>query len=173
MSVSLTDVPRLRALRNTSLYRSLTRTLRVYNRTIVDRLRERGFTDFSPAFPPLLSNLDVMGTRIGVLAHRAGTTRQAAGQLIREIERCGYVTRRAAPDDARATVVMFTPRGRKLLQNIVDLAMDVEREFAKRLAAGEFDRVRDGLCRLADQIDPAGAFGAGDQAARRTRRAPR
>ncbi len=68
----------LRRYRNSRLYRSLTRTLRVYNRLLVERLHERGFTDFSPAFPSMLSNLDMAGTRIGVLAMRAGVTRRAA-----------------------------------------------------------------------------------------------
>jgi aspartate kinase len=60
----LTDPVRLRQYRNTRLYRPLARTLRVYNRRLVEGLHARGFTDFSPGFPPLLSNLDVEGTRI-------------------------------------------------------------------------------------------------------------
>src|SRR4029078_8072605 len=87
----------LRRYRNSRLYRSLTRTLRVYNRWLVARLHERGFEEFSPACPQILSNLDTEGTRVGVLAARAGVTRQAAGQLLREIERCGYVDRQAHP----------------------------------------------------------------------------
>jgi len=85
------------------LYRSLTRTLRAYNRLLLERLHARGFTDFAPSFPTLLSNLDTRGTRIGVLAMRGGVSRRAAGQLLRAIERCGYVELKAARDDARAT----------------------------------------------------------------------
>src|SRR6185503_9199394 len=36
----------LRAYRNSKLYRSLTRTLRVYNRRLVAALQARGFEDF-------------------------------------------------------------------------------------------------------------------------------
>jgi DNA-binding MarR family transcriptional regulator len=129
------DVPKgmpieLRRYRNSKLYRPLARTLRVYNRRMVDELHARGFPDFSPAFPQLLSNLDTEGTRIGVLAARAGVTRQAAGQLVDEIERCGYVRRRPAVDDARATVVSFTPRGRRLLATIFALVEEIESSFA-------------------------------------------
>src|SRR5438045_2492037 len=116
----------LRRYRNTRLYRPLARTLRVYNRSIVEGLHERGFTDFSPAFPQILSNLDTQGTRVGVLATRAGMTRQGAGQLLVEIERAGYVERKPAPDDARATVVHFTPRGRRLLATIFELVDEIE-----------------------------------------------
>ena len=111
----------LRAYRNSKLYRSLTRTLRVYHRMLVERLHERGFTDFSPAFPAMLSNLDTEGTRIGVLAARAGVTRQAAGQLLREIGRCGYVEFRLSADDGRVTTVHFTARGRRLLGAVLGM----------------------------------------------------
>ena len=156
---SIDDV---RRFRNESLYRSLTRTLRVYNKRMVDGVRARGFTDFSPAFPQILSNLDVRGTRIGVLAARAGVTRQGAGQLVEEIERCGYVQRKQAKDDARATVVQFTPKGRRLIATILELAMAIEVSLDELLGPREFDRVRSGLVRIADAVDPVGAFGAED-----------
>lgn len=153
----------LRTYRNQALYRPLARTLRVYTRRVIDGLHQRGYDDFSAAFPPLLSNLDVEGTRIGVLAKRAGVTRQAAGQLLREIEKCGYVEMKTAADDARATVVRFTASGRKLLAAVFELVESIEGEFAAHLAPGEFDRLRDILFKLANQVDPIGAFGSADE----------
>lgn len=141
----------------------MARVLRVYNRTLIDALHARGFTDFTPAFPQILSNLDTRGTRIGVLAERAGITRQAAGQLVTEIERCGYVARHVAEDDARATVVRFTTRGTRLLENIFELVEETENGFAGVLGKREFDRIRLALAKLADQIDPQGAFGESDE----------
>jgi DNA-binding MarR family transcriptional regulator len=159
----------VRRYRNSKMYRALTRTLRVYNKRLVTALHEQGFEDFSPAFPQILSNLDTEGTRINVLAVRAGVTRQAAGQLVAEIERCGYVERHDAPEDARATVVRFTARGRKLLATVLALVEKEEAAFARVLGADHFERVRVGLARLADEIDPAGAFGAGDEPGRARR----
>jgi MarR family transcriptional regulator, temperature-dependent positive regulator of motility len=69
------------------------RVLKEYNRRLAAELVERGFRDFSPAFPQILSNLDDAGTRISTLAERAGGYMSAAGQLFAEIERCGYVKR--------------------------------------------------------------------------------
>jgi DNA-binding MarR family transcriptional regulator len=162
---SLTEQPlsELRRYRNSKLYRSLTRTIRVYNRILVNELSTAGFSDFSPAFPQILSNLDTEGTRIGVLATRAGMTRQAAGQLIAEIERCGYVSRKAAPDDARATVVRFTARGRRLLQTVLGLVEDVETNFAKVVGTESYSKLAVDLARIADAVDPDGAFGSVDE----------
>ena len=156
------DTNAVRLHRNSRLYRSLTRTLRVYNRRLIEGLHARGFTDFSPAFPALLSNLDTRGTRIGVLAARAGVTRQAAGQLLREIERCGYVERRASSDDARARVVQFTQRGRRMLATVLELVEAIEGDFEANLKRGAFERVRLGLLEIADRIDPGGALGTDD-----------
>jgi DNA-binding MarR family transcriptional regulator len=156
------DINRLREYRSSRLYRSLARVLRIYNRRLVDALHKRGFEDFSMAFPQLLSNLDTAGTRIGVLAARAGMTRQGAGQLLREIERCGYIERRTSPDDARATIVVFTPRGRRLLATVFELVEETEQEFAAVLPAGRFKVVREGLRVIADAFDQIGAFGKSD-----------
>jgi DNA-binding MarR family transcriptional regulator len=157
------DVPALRQYRNSKLYRPLARTLRVYNKTLVTALVARGFRDFSAAFPQILSNLDTQGTRIGVLAARAGLTRQAAGQLVAEIERCGYVQRRAAPDDARAIVVRFTPRGRRLLETVLELVEATEARFAAVLGQASFEHLKTELAVLADHLDPEGAFGSADE----------
>jgi DNA-binding MarR family transcriptional regulator len=156
----------IREYRNSRLYRSLTRTLREYNRMLVTRLQSSGFKDFSPAFPPLLSNLDYEGTRIGVLARRAGVTRQAAGQLLREIERCGYIERRASDDDGRATTVHFTARGRRLHATVIGFVEEIETSFSSMLRAGEFERLRAGLLTIADRIDAGGALGVGDRTGR-------
>ena len=155
-------IAELRAYRNSRLYRSLTRTLRVYNRRLIEGLHERGFTDFSPAFPSMLSNLDTRGTPIGVLAARAGVTRQAAGQLLRQIADRGYVSLKPSTRDARVTVIQFTARGRRLLQTVFELVEEIEQDFGKHLGADEFERVRDGLRALADHIDQSGAFGTAD-----------
>jgi DNA-binding MarR family transcriptional regulator len=159
---TVVDRPRLRRHRNQALYRSISRLLRAYNRRLVDELHARGFADFSPAFPPLLSNLDAGGSHIGALARRAGVTRQAAGQLLRQIEACGYVACLDSPHDTRATMVTFTPRGRAMLAHVLDIIGDLDREYAAALGAAAFDGVRDSLFAMAEAADPGGALVSGE-----------
>jgi DNA-binding MarR family transcriptional regulator len=162
----------LRQYRNSRLYRSLTRILRAYNRRLVVAVQERGFPDFSLAFPSLLSNLDVEGTRIGILAARAGITRQAAGQLAAQIERCGYIERAPSDRDARATVVRFTPLGRQLLATVLDVVEEIEGDFAEVVGADAFRSLRLQMLAIADAIDPVGAFGSDDEPPGRPATAP-
>ena len=161
MPTPIRPTAELRAIRNSRLYRSLQRTLREYNRRLVEGLHARGFPDFSPSFPALLSNVDVAGTPIGVVAKRAGVSRQAVGQLVREVERCGYARREPSLTDARVTIIRFTPRGRRLLAAVLTLVDEIEAELAQ-VAGGEFNRLREQLQCIADAIDPDGAFGVGD-----------
>jgi DNA-binding MarR family transcriptional regulator len=161
------DHAALRTYRNSRLYRSLARTLRVYNRMLIDGLHLRGFADFSASFPSILANLDAGGSRIGVLAARAGITRQAAGQLLREIHKCGYVKLDPSPDDARATMVSFTARGRRLLATVLALVEQIEGDFATAMAPGDFEHVRAGLLQIADRLDPGGRLGEGDRSERK------
>lgn len=158
MAKSGEDPEALRRFRNAHLYRSVARMLREYNRRLVEALHERGFTDFTPAFPQIMSNLDTEGSRIGAIAQRAGITRQAAGQLIAEIEACGYIERRAEPTDARATLVVFTPRGRKMLANVFEILTAFDVEFAEQIGARRYEKLRDDLYEVVEAFDPKGAL---------------
>ena len=175
----MATVAEVRAYRNSRLYRLLTRTLRVYNRRLIAGLHGRGFTDMSAGFFPILSNLDTEGTRIGVLAVRGGVTRQAAGQLLRAIEQCGYVELRPLAGDARVTMVHFTARGRRLLAAVFETVEQIESEFSGLLKRGEMTTLRNGLLRIADAVDPEGSLGSIDvrpdagQVAVSARRKPR
>ena len=123
-----------------------------------------------PWLPGLLAGLSRDAVEPG---HRGDPHRRAGGAGRRdppgrrpaagEIERCGYVERRPAPDDARATVVHFTPRGRRLLATVFSLVEEQERSFAEVLGPADYEAVRAGLARLADAIDAGGAFGVGDE----------
>lgn len=152
------DDQQFRRYRNSRLYRSMGRLMRVYNRRLVDELHERGFPEYSAAFAPLLSNLDTAGTHIGVLARRAGVTRQAAGQLLAQIERSGFVEYLPSPHDTRATLVRFTPRGRRMLANVIEIVEAIDREWTSLVGQELFEQNREALFALAERADPGGAL---------------
>jgi len=85
----MTSVDAFRARREQVLLRLLLRITRVMNGETVARMQAKGFAKMQPAFPYLLGNLDTGGTRIGALARRMGTSRQAVSQLSKEIEAAG------------------------------------------------------------------------------------
>jgi DNA-binding MarR family transcriptional regulator len=56
----------------------------------------------------LFSVIDFAGTPIGVLARRAGVTKQAMSQVVDDLVRKGYVERHEDPADRRSRIVFET-----------------------------------------------------------------
>jgi DNA-binding MarR family transcriptional regulator len=75
------------------------------------RLAERGHPDVRPAHGYAFQAIGASGATAGELGVRLGVTKQAAGQMVDELVRLGYVTREADPDDGRRRLVQLTPRG--------------------------------------------------------------
>ena len=74
-------------------------------------LRARGFADVRPAHGFAFARLVAGGATITELAGHLGVTRQAAAQLVDELEASGYVERRPHPRDGRARLVTLTGKG--------------------------------------------------------------
>src|SRR3712207_4980460 len=90
--------------------------LRQTSRAMVDEITERmeaaGYEDSPPRHLPVFENIDAGGTRITVLAKRAGMTYQAMGELVSELEERGLVARVPDPSDGRARLIQLTDDGR-------------------------------------------------------------
>ena len=82
------------------------------------------------------------GVRPGVLAERAGMSKQAMNQLLKSLEALGYLTRSDAPDEGRARLVRLTRRGRAVYAKMVDILQGIEREWSTELGAKRFAELK-------------------------------
>jgi DNA-binding MarR family transcriptional regulator len=80
-------------------------------------------------------HLSLKGSRLTDLAHSAGMSKQAMGDLVDQCEAWGLVTRRPDPLDARARLITFTPTGLDWLQAFRRAVAQAEAEF--RAQVGE------------------------------------
>src|SRR5688500_1582317 len=95
------------------------------------RLAVEGHPDLRPAHGFAFQRISTHGSATGVeLAEHLGVTRQAAGQMIDELERLGYVVRRPDPTDARLRRVSLTDRGHEVLALSAALWEAQERDWA-------------------------------------------
>jgi DNA-binding MarR family transcriptional regulator len=115
------------------------RTSRQMVDELVERLRAGGFEDTTAAHHPLFESIDPGGTRLTVLAARAGMTHQSMGELVRTLELRGYVERRADPSDGRARLVALTPKGRAAVRLAVKEIAAIEAAWRERLRAAGFE----------------------------------
>ncbi|MBA4330318.1 MAG: MarR family transcriptional regulator [Polaromonas sp.] len=74
-------------------------------------------------------HLAVGGSRLTDLAHSAGMSKQAMGDLVDQCEAWGLVTREPDPHDKRARVVRFTASGLDWLQAFRTAVRQAEAEF--------------------------------------------
>jgi len=80
-------------------------------------------------------HLAVGGSRLTDLAHSAGMSKQAMGDLVDQCEAWGLVTREADPHDKRARTVVFTAAGLLWLQAFRDAVAQAETEFRQAVGA--------------------------------------
>jgi len=105
---------------------------------LIERLHAAGYPEITGAHHPLFENIDFEGTRMTVLAARAGTTHQSMGELVQSLEARGYVVRRPDPADGRARLVRLTPSGRRLVRRALLEMKRIEREWQQAWRSAGF-----------------------------------
>src|SRR5512137_303006 len=113
------------------------------HRRIINELNAAGFEELRVPHMAVLQFPGPDGVRPGVLADRAGMSKQAMNQLLRSLEDLGYIVRSDAPDEGRARVVRFTKRGRAAYAKVHDILRDVEREWSAELGPRRFARLKE------------------------------
>ena len=117
--------------------RSLMLASRAHTVAVTARLALCGYDDFPFASASLLWLMDEGGTRSTVLAQRAGVTKQAMSQLVRLMERQGYLEQVPDPTDTRAKVVRMTERGEAVKSACVEVREELNRKVARNLGMDE------------------------------------
>ncbi|MDQ6807758.1 MAG: MarR family transcriptional regulator [Actinomycetota bacterium] len=118
------------------------------------RLHQAGFTDVTYAQIPLFRHEGPDGRRPGEIAATAELSKQAANDLLGQLERHGYLKREPHPANGRARLVHLTARGRLLDAAIWQAGRDIEQAWRERVGEPEWSVFREVLERLA-QADPA------------------
>ena len=120
------------------------------HRRIITELNAAGFEELRVAHMAVLQFPGPDGSRPGVLAERAGMSKQAMNQLLRSLEALGYLARSDAPDEGRARIVRLTKRGRAAYAKIHEILRDIECEWSTELGAKTFTELKQLLLRVWD-----------------------
>ena len=117
-------------------------------RRIINELNAAGFKGLTVAHMAALQFPSPDGVRPGVLAVRAGMSKQAMNRLLGSLEDLGYLVRSDAPDAGRARIVYFTKRGHAAYAKILDLLRDIERDWRAELGPEDFAQLKKLLFRV-------------------------
>jgi DNA-binding MarR family transcriptional regulator len=154
------DPAGLRAWRDATLYRLVTRASEAEMRETLSRLRQRGYQDVTNSDTALLANLDTADTTISALARRTGVTRQAASQQLAVLSQKGYVSRKPDPADSRAILVRRTAKGQALMRDALEIVAEIEAGYDGLLGAERLAALKELLTELVGHADPGGTLGA-------------
>src|SRR5215831_3360160 len=99
------------------------------HRRIIRELNEAGFEELTLPHIAVFRFPGPDGARPGVLAERAGMSKQAMNRLLGSLEDLGYLVRSDAPDEGRARIVRFTERGRAAWVKALHVIRNIEREW--------------------------------------------
>lgn len=120
----------------------------VIQRRIIKELNAAGFQELLVPHMAVLQFPGPDGVRPGMLAERAGMSKQAMNQLLRSLENVGYIVRSNAPDEGRARVVRLTKRGHAASAKIHEILRVIEREWSAELGPKHFNRLKALLLRV-------------------------
>jgi len=115
---------------------------------VFDALTHAGYPDLRVRHSVLLGSLDRTGLRLTQLAAQAGTTPQAMGELVDDLERGGYLERRADPADRRARLIVATPKGERALADCLRIVAEIESSYVAAIGAERYETLQRGLGEL-------------------------
>ncbi len=99
-----------------------------------DRVAAAGYPDLRPVHGLAFQALGAAGATSTELAARLGVTKQAAGQIVDDLERRGYVCREPHPAGGRRRLVVLTEAARTHLSVAGRVLHGLEDELATRTA---------------------------------------
>ncbi len=126
----------------------LLRAHRDYAQRAIAKLRAAGYADLAQHHAELLATMAADGERISSIAGKLGTSKQAAGEAVGQLERMGYLRKTADASDSRATIAELTPKGRRFIEEVRGIKQDLNRDYVARLGSADFDALRAILERL-------------------------
>lgn len=142
----------LERAKRASVPQLLMRCARLVNERGIARARERFGVPLRASHTTLFPHIDLEGTRLTELARRVGTSKQAVGQLVSELEDMGVLVREPDPEDGRAKRVCFTHTGRMSLLDGLAVLGEIERELEQQLGARRLRALHTGLLALLDVL---------------------
>jgi DNA-binding MarR family transcriptional regulator len=123
-------------------------------RHMLERLHRHGFDDLDVAHLSVFQYPGPQGARPSELAVQLGMSKQALNYLLGQLERLGYLQRRADPDDLRSKRIVLSHRGESVVRVIREAVTELETTWAHQLGPKRFNQLRTLLLELNQKTSP-------------------
>jgi len=145
---------RFEAEKRANTLQVLMKCARLANERAIRRVNERaGASVFRQALANLLPHIALEGTRMTELAERVGVSKQAVSKLVAEFVDQGMLELSPDPEDGRAKLVRFTPRGVEGIRHGLSVLASVEEEIAAKVGKKRMLALHEGLVAMLDALE--------------------
>lgn len=117
---------------------------------LYEGLRRAGFGDLRDPHRPVLRYPPIDGMRPGELAVRLGLSKQATNDLLRDLERLGYLRLERDHADGRARLIRYTDRGWRLYEVGSAMSRDIGQRWRRGVGADRYDTFAEVLREIVD-----------------------
>lgn len=135
------------------LGRFLILLFRSFEDDLVRRLETEGYSDVTPADLNVLRFVRPTGSTSIEIAKLAGVTKQAIAKSISSIETKGYIKRQPNSEDGRSQIIVFTPKGMRLLKTCIAAISQIESVYEAKLGKKAFAELKLALTKLIEIYD--------------------
>ncbi len=111
-------------------------------------VRAAGFDDLRPAHVTLFRWPGPGGRRPGEVAADVQISKQRVNDLLRELERLGYLGLQRDPADRRARIIRLTARGNRLHEVAVGIHAQIEDEWRQTIGRRRYEQLRKTLAEV-------------------------
>lgn len=139
--------------RRRSLGRHLYTLYRIYDSHVLSGLHAAGFLDIRPVHTDILRTVEVGGSRVTDIATRCNITKQAAGQVIKELVALGYLHQMTDRNDTRVRMVVFTGQGMKLILHLGGIFKRIDSRLADAIGKKELAKFRVQVDQMIEKLD--------------------
>jgi len=116
---------------------------------IDEAVKAAGYVDITRTHVSLFRHPTLDGMRPTALAGEMQSSKQAVNDLLRDLERQGYIRREVDPADRRSRLIRLTAKGTKLEDTVRLAARDAERQLERELGPDRLHTFREALVEAA------------------------
>jgi DNA-binding MarR family transcriptional regulator len=147
------DWEALDRVKRASVGQLLLKGARLLDERALERINRQGpKVTLRPAHTSLFPHIDQQGTRLTELARRLGVTKQAAGQLVSDLEELEVLERVDDPEDGRAKLVRFTKFGLESIHHGLSVLRGIETELEAVLGKTKMRQLHEALAVVVSEL---------------------
>ena len=116
---------------------------------LIEKLKERGYPDFASSHGNILFQLSVNEKMtMGELSEKINRDKSTTTVLVRKLEKDGFITGDADPNDKRSRIIYLTEKGKQFNATAQELSSDLLGTFFKGFTENEKEEFFNTLLRI-------------------------